>query len=318
MTENDELKKVEKELNTDKKQFVADVISNQVQAVAKLAEKTKDKNTASQLVKTAQETHKYIAEIPDIKITTGVESKSIKILYPLIGTKPFKQGSPIDVVFETHGVKTPFIYGIFAHSEKENKQYNLYLSRSNNQHVDKKNIRDGNTTPLNAGGYKLIVGIIERRQPGSKETQFMIDPVSGKPVIDAVPIIIEPSTTTPPPNSPITIIRPRPEEKISVNGPLTIEFTTTAKPPFHYGINIPNNGGLVYKSKEVTSNHISEVFTLDRLDLSASQTLASEKPKKQLKIKAIKNQRIDIIIFHPADPKSVPVNPMASVNVDFV
>ncbi len=187
-------KDIQNELNSKKGIFVQQIVTETVKHTTITAEKTKDTNYAGQIVKAAQELASENTNIPDIIITTisgtgggstvsAAEEPQVNIRYPNLMNRVFYQGAPIQLIFETKNVATPYSCYVFANTIGAGpKRIDLFVDQ--NIRFDKHTIpnllinKPGKQLP--PGKYDIFVVLYDNNRGNRKQLKDS----KGQPVVD--------------------------------------------------------------------------------------------------------------------------------------
>lgn len=187
-------KDIQNELNSKKGIFVQQIATETVKHTTITAEKTKDTKYAGQMAKAAQELASENTNIPDIIITTiagtgggttktAAEEPQVNITYPNIMNRVFYQGAPIQLIFETKNVATPYSCYVFANTKGAGpKRIDLFVDQ--NIRFDKHTIlnllinKPGKQLP--PGKYDIFVVLYDNNRGDRKQLKDS----KGQPVVD--------------------------------------------------------------------------------------------------------------------------------------
>jgi hypothetical protein len=326
MSDQDEILKIVKELNKSKNDLVKHMTIFIKESKEIVQKTTKEQQKAEDMLKMIREVEKYHSvNIPDIKlITTPVLKPEVKFAQV---TKPFEAGKPIDLIFETKNIKTPFIYMVIGKEKTATDIFKIrtYDSRTakvllnNIKNVTAQNIKNQpafKATDLVPGTYDIVVQIVER---SAKKTAPVII------ATDQITIVVEPSKTPNTTNN-ITIISPTAAHGPYTTQPIDIEFKVDG--PYHitnpakeytYQVLIGDNTNKILFSKEETTKDTNIIIknALNNLQNGqyVIQVITTDPITKQLIIPAPVQEMFTIQVGGNNNvPKLTIINPIAPNN----
>jgi hypothetical protein len=121
-----------------------------------------------------------------------------KMRLELINGPTYSEGDEIGAVIRTENVPLPFTYGFYLHDKSINKQLPLHVYFSKSANVERKNLKIRNQDKIPAGKYYLIAVIFKNKASERVQSPFVIDPVSGKGLIDQKDIEVLPKSSQQP------------------------------------------------------------------------------------------------------------------------
>lgn len=242
------LKDIQDELNSKKGLFVKHIVTETVTHTTMVAEKTKDNKFSTPIAQAAQDLASVNQNIPDIIISGGstpIAEPTVDIKYPNLMNRVFYQGAPIQLVFETKNVKTPYSCFIFANEiGSGKKRIDLFVEQ--NIRFDKHTIPNillniKPTPQLPVGKYDIFLVLYDNTSGGRKQLKDS----KGQPVVDSTQKImgieirapvatgtITPGTTTP--GTPPTTTNP--EIHITNKGDFHKTFAGSDKVPLIFDV----------------------------------------------------------------------------------
>lgn len=178
-------KDIQNELNSKKGEFVKHIVTETVKHTTITAEKTKNTNYAEQIVKAAQELASENTNIPDIIVKTisAAEEPQVKILYPNLMNRVFYQGAPIQMIFETKNVKTPYSCYVFANMIGTGpKRIDLFVDQNIRfyKHTIPNLLINKPNKQLPPGKYDIFVVLYDNNKGNRKQLKDS----KGQPVVD--------------------------------------------------------------------------------------------------------------------------------------
>lgn len=187
-------KDIQNELNSKKGIFVQQIVTEAVKHTTITAEKTKDTNYAGQMAKAAQELASENTNIPDIIITTisGMDDGStvsdaepqVNIIYPNLMNRIFYHGAPIQLIFETKNVVTPYSCYVFANAIGAGpKKIDLFVDQNIrfNKHIIPNILINKPGKQLPPGKYDIFVVLYDNNRGNRKQLKDS----KGQPVADS-------------------------------------------------------------------------------------------------------------------------------------